>query len=154
MNGFEIRTDPLSDPRVLDLIRLHLETMRAQSPPESGHAMGPEALMSDHITVFTLWVEHDVMGIGALADLSEGLGELKSMHVREAARGTGLGRQLLEHIEAHAEGQGLERIALETGSYGSFAATRAFYLAQGYVECPPFGAYVLDPNSTFMTKTL
>ncbi|MEO1550793.1 MAG: GNAT family N-acetyltransferase, partial [Pseudomonadota bacterium] len=146
--------DPVIAHRILDLIRTHLAQMRAQSPPESGHAMGPEALQADHITVFTGWLDGEVLAVGALADLGHRLGELKSMHVRAPARGTGLGRALFAHIEAQARARGFTRLALETGSYDSFAATRAFYAAQGYATVPPFGSYEADPNSTFLAKTL
>ena len=35
-----------------------------------------------------------------------------------------------------------------------FAPARAFYARAGFAPCPPFGSYVDDPNSTFMTLVL
>jgi putative acetyltransferase len=35
-----------------------------------------------------------------------------------------------------------------------FAAARALYSHFGFVYCAPFGDYVLDPNSVFMTFEL
>jgi putative acetyltransferase len=32
----------------------------------------------------------------------------------------------------------------------AFAPARALYAPFGFVECPPFGDYRLDPNSVFM----
>jgi putative acetyltransferase len=33
-----------------------------------------------------------------------------------------------------------------------FAPARRLYAAAGFVPCAPFGAYVEDPNSVFMTS--
>ena len=35
-----------------------------------------------------------------------------------------------------------------------FAAARALYKRYGFSYCEPFGDYVEDPNSVFMTKAL
>jgi putative acetyltransferase len=35
-----------------------------------------------------------------------------------------------------------------------FAAARSLYAAAGFVPCGPFGSYVDDPHSTFMTLRL
>jgi len=35
-----------------------------------------------------------------------------------------------------------------------FAPARRFYAAAGFEPCAPFGSYVVDPNSTFMTMVL
>jgi putative acetyltransferase len=49
---------------------------------------------------------------------------------------------------------GLSRLSLETGSWPYFSAAREFYGRHGFVECPPFGSYLPDPNSVFMTLDL
>jgi putative acetyltransferase len=43
---------------------------------------------------------------------------------------------------------------LETGSMAAFAPARALYSRFGFVTCGPFGDYILDPNSVFMTFEL
>jgi putative acetyltransferase len=53
-----------------------------------------------------------------------------------------------------ARSRGVGRISLETGSMEFFAPARRFYARAGFVPCPPFGAYVDDPLSTFMTMAL
>ena len=35
-----------------------------------------------------------------------------------------------------------------------FAPARRLYAAAGFVPCRPFGTYVDDPNSTYMTLAL
>jgi GNAT superfamily N-acetyltransferase len=58
---------------------------------------------------------------------------------------------MLRHIIDAARSMGLERLSLETGSWEYFNAARALYRRHGFVECPPFGDYVEDRNSIFMT---
>jgi putative acetyltransferase len=48
----------------------------------------------------------------------------------------------------------MSRLSLETGSWAYFAPARALYARHGFVECAPYGAYKLDPNSVFMTLEL
>jgi putative acetyltransferase len=45
----------------------------------------------------------------------------------------------------------MSRLSLETGSWDYFQPAVALYRSHGFVECPPFGDYVPDPNSIFMT---
>jgi putative acetyltransferase len=58
---------------------------------------------------------------------------------------------MLRHIIAAARTVGMTRLSLETGSWAYFHPARTFYRGHGFVECSPFGAYVADPNSVFMT---
>ncbi|RYJ07213.1 MAG: GNAT family N-acetyltransferase, partial [Actinomycetales bacterium] len=43
---------------------------------------------------------------------------------------------------------------LETGSQDYFAPARRLYARHGFVECGPFGDYVVDPSSVFMSLGL
>jgi putative acetyltransferase len=61
---------------------------------------------------------------------------------------------LLRHIFAEAKRRSYRRLSLETGSQPGFAAARNLYARFGFEECGPFGDYVDDPNSVFMTRTL
>jgi putative acetyltransferase len=61
---------------------------------------------------------------------------------------------MLGHIIATARVSGMSRLSLETGSWEYFRPARAFYQSHGFVECPPFAEYVLDPNSFFMSLDL
>ena len=40
------------------------------------------------------------------------------------------------------------------GSQDFFAPARRLYRRHGFVACPPFGSYVADPNSTYLTLSL
>jgi putative acetyltransferase len=61
---------------------------------------------------------------------------------------------MLAHLVSAAQAEGVKRLSLETGSQTSFTAARVLYQKAGFTECPPFGDYVRDPMSVFMTRTL
>ena len=65
-----------------------------------------------------------------------------------------MARAILASLLDEARAQGLTRVSLETGSAEMFAPARALYAAHGFEDCPPFGSYVEDPLSVFMTRTL
>jgi putative acetyltransferase len=95
-----------------------------------------------------------VLGVGALKRLSATHGEIKSMHTAEASRRRGVGAAIVRRIIEAARSGGMTRVSLETGSWPYFIAARALYRSQGFVECGPFGDYVPDANSVFMTLDL
>ena len=76
------------------------------------------------------------------------------MHTVQSFRRRGAGSAMLRHIIATARARGMSRLSLETGSWDYFRPAHAFYRSHGFVECPPFGDYVLDPNSVFMSLDL
>jgi putative acetyltransferase len=140
-----------SDARVLDLLRIHLTGSRANTAPGSAHALDIAGLQAPDISFWTIWEGETLLGCGALRRLGAEHGEIKSMHTAQAARRTGVGSAMLRHIIATARARGMARLSLETGSWDYFAPARALYASHGFVECGPFGDYVLDPNSVFMT---
>ena len=144
----------LSDPRVIDLLRVHLTAARAASPPRSAHALDLTGLRSPDISFWASWDGERLMGIGALMRLAADHGEVKSMHTAEAVRGRGAGSAMLRHIVAVAEARGYRRLSLETGSMAYFQPARALYQRHGFRPCEPFAGYGLDPNSVFMTLDL
>lgn len=144
----------LDDPRVLGLVHDHTARARAETERGSDHALDPDSLRAPDVTFWSVWDGDALLGIGALKRLDHDHGEIKSMHTVEAARGRGVGTALLRHIIAAARTRGIRRLSLETGSWPYFAPARAMYARNGFVECPPFGDYVDDPNSVFMTLAL
>jgi putative acetyltransferase len=144
----------LDDPRIVELIRFHVRHARAETAPGSDHALDLEGLRAPDIRFWAAWEEQALLAIGALKRLSADHGEVKSMHTTPASRRRGAGGLMLRHIIAAARGDGLSRLSLETGSWDYFVPARAFYRGHGFVECAPFGEYVLDPNSVFMTLEL
>lgn len=150
----QIRKGDLSDPRVIDMLHYHFESARAQTAPGSAHALDLSGLKTPDIDFWALWNGEDLLAIGALKRLSAGDGEVKSMHVARSSRRTGAGSAMLKHIVSAARGLGLKRLSLETGSWDYFKPAVALYKKHGFEESGPFGPYVQDPNSVFMTLGL
>lgn len=144
----------LDDPRVRALIEHHLRTARAATAVCSAHALEVDELKAPDIEVWAVWDGHMLLGVGALKRLAADHGEIKSMHTASAHRRSGVGRAILQHLIARARAVGIARLSLETGSSDYFVPAHAFYKSHGFVECPPFGSYVLDPNSVFMCRYL
>ena len=141
-------------PQSAALLGAHFALMRATSPAESCHVMAPEDVFAQADVVVCAHQGEDLLGIGAYKALCGAHVELKSMHTTAAARGKGVGRAILLDLMARARATGFQRMSLETGSAVEFAPARALYAAQGFEDCPPFGDYVLDPLSAFMTRQL
>jgi len=150
----EIVPGDLADPRIIDLLNYHVTAAHEQSPPESCHAFDVSGLQQPEISFWAAWAGDQLLGVGALMDLGDGHGEVKSMHTAKAARGRGVGSAMVRHIIATARNRGFDRLSLETGSMDYFAPARALYARHGFVECGPFEGYKLDPNSVFLTLDL
>ena len=61
---------------------------------------------------------------------------------------------MLYLIIAEAIQRGYRRLSLETGSMAAFEPARQLYAVCGFGYCEPFGDYVNDTNSFFMTLEL
>jgi putative acetyltransferase len=150
----EIISGDLADQRVIDLLNDHLTSARAHTAPGSAHALDLEELHSPDINFWTAWDGETLVAVGALKQLSEDHGEVKSMHTVQAARRKGVGSAMLRYIISVARLRGISRLSLETGSWDYFRPAVALYRKHGFIECPPFADYVPDPNSIFMTLYL
>jgi putative acetyltransferase len=144
----------LDNPRVQALLAHHYKTARVQTGRGSAHALDLSGLKSPDICFWSAWEGDCVVAIGALKRLLEVHGEIKSMHTEQSHRQKGVGSAMLQHIIAAARQMGLSRLSLETGSWPYFDPARKFYQRHGFTECPPFGDYVPDANSVFMTLEL
>ncbi|WP_020375136.1 GNAT family N-acetyltransferase [Sulfobacillus thermosulfidooxidans] len=149
-----IRRDDLKDHRVIGLIRAHLQCMSDLSPPESIHALDWEALRQPNISFWTVWEDNELLGCGALKELDHQHGEVKSMHTAAAHRRRGIATHILKHIILVARQRGYRHLSLETGSQAAFEPARNLYIRLGFRFCSPFGDYVDDPHSVFMTLDL
>ncbi len=150
----DLRPDDLSSPEVQALLAAHVADMYRISPPGSVHVLNLEGLRKPEVRFYTLWIDGQLAGCGALKELDPTHGELKSMRTAEGFRGRGVGGAMLAHLLAEARARGYTRVSLETGSQPFFAPAWALYEGAGFRDCPPFDHYVEDPNSRFMTKVL
>lgn len=149
-----IRRDDLRGAQIHALLEEHLRSMRALSPPESVHALDLEALRRPDITFWTLWDGASLLACGALRELDARHGEIKSMRTAQAHRRRGAARAMLAHILDAAQARAYTRLSLETGAMAAFAPAQQLYRSFGFDYCAPFGDYVEDPNSVFMTRQL
>jgi putative acetyltransferase len=145
--------DPGS-PAARVLIERHLAFARASSPPEDVHALDLEELRDADVTFFGIRDEDQLVCMGALKQLDDGHGEIKSMHTAEGLRGRGVGGAMLDHLLTVARARGYGRVSLETGTMAAFAAARRMYAAAGFVVCEPFADYPVSANSVCMTLEL
>ena len=148
--AIDIRPDDLTSPEMADLIAIHAQTMLAASPPGSCHFLPIDGLRQPSVSVWSMWEAGALIGCGALKELGNGAGEIKSMHTRAHLRGRGLGRRMLVHILDVAKGRGYTDLWLETGSMDAFLPARQLYLAHGFTYCWAFVVYDVDPHSVFM----
>jgi putative acetyltransferase len=149
-----IRVDDLHGPEVHALLQEHLRGVAVHSPPESVHALDLAALRRPEITFWTAWEDRALLGCGALKELDARHGEIKSMRTAAAHLRKGVATNLLREIVAEARRRGYARLSLETGSAKAFAPARALYAKFGFEDCGPFGDYVVDRYSVFMTLEL
>ncbi|WP_064746830.1 GNAT family N-acetyltransferase [Lysobacter antibioticus] len=150
----DIRIDDLTGSQIHALLQEHLRDMAELSPPESIHALDLDGLRRPDIRFWTVWEKDQLLGCGALRELDSTHGEIKSMRTADAHRRKGVAARMLGHILDEASRRGYRRLSLETGSMAGFAPARTLYAQFGFVECAPFGDYVEDPNSVFMTRSL
>ncbi|MEM6492132.1 MAG: GNAT family N-acetyltransferase [Pseudomonadota bacterium] len=152
--GFAVDHADLNDPALRAMAATHARLALAQAPPGSCHAFDFERLVAGDVQLFWAKAGDALLGIGALQTHAGPLGELKAMYSAPEARGRGVGGAILATVIDAARTAGLPRISLETGSQPYFAASRRLYARAGFVVCPPFGRYVDDPNSVYMTLSL
>jgi putative acetyltransferase len=151
---FEIREDDLSSVQTRDLLRLHLEGMHANSPPGSVFALDLSGLKAQGVTVWTVWKGDAIAGIGALKELGDRAGEIKSMRTHPAFLRSGVATALLEHIVSVARARGMKRLSLETGSGPAFEPALSLYRRWGFVDGDAFAQYHGSEFNQFLHLTL
>ncbi|MGJ4729511.1 GNAT family N-acetyltransferase [Luteimonas sp. SDU101] len=149
-----IRPANLDDPAFATLMHQHADAMAATAPPESRHALDLSGLRQPGVRVWTLHDGDRLAGCGALQHLDAQHVEIKAMRTDLDYLRRGVARTMLAHLLAEARASGYARAGLETGSMAYFEPARRLYLAAGFAPCAPFGRYVEDPNSTYLSLVL
>lgn len=147
---FEIREDDLSGAATRALVALHLQGMRANTPPESVYALDLSGLIQPGVTVWTAWDRDTVVAMGALKLFGDRTGEVKSMRTHPDHLRRGAAAEILDHIIAEARRHGLRRLSLETGSGPSFEPALALYRKRGFVNGGVFSDYVASAFNQFL----
>jgi putative acetyltransferase len=146
--------DDLTGPEIRALLEVHFAGMLANSPKGSCHFLDFDGLNAPDVTFWSIWDGASLAGCGALKELDADHGEIKSMRTHADHLRKGIGAMMLTHIISAARERGYRRLSLETGSTEAFTPALAMYEAHGFEYCPPFGDYVEDPFSRFMTLAI
>lgn len=152
--ALDIREDDLSGEATRELLRLHLAGMHASSPPGHVFALDLSGLRAPNVTTWSAWSCGRIAGIGALKDLGDGTGEVKSMRTHPSFLRRGVGAALLEQIVTAARARGMSRLSLETGSGPAFEPALALYRKRGFVEGGAFSDYVSSDFNEFLHLAL
>ena len=152
--SMRIGRDDLTGLEIRALLETHFAGMLASSPPGSCHFLDYDGLNAPDVTFWSIWDGDSLAGCGALKELAAEHGEIKSMRTHADHLRKGVAARMLEHIIATAKQRGYRRLSLETGSTPDFDAAHALYLRYRFEYCPPFGGYVEDPFSRYMTLAL
>ncbi|WP_110634980.1 GNAT family N-acetyltransferase [Salinicola salarius] len=146
--------DDLRGLEIAALLEFHLKDFEPHSPPESRHALDLDGLRHPNVHFYTAWEDNELLGCGAFKRLDEKHAEIKSMRTDPSHLRKGVARAILAHLIEEARAAGLQRLSLETGPMAHFAPARKLYEAFGFTYCEPFGSYVEDPYSVYMTRGL
>lgn len=146
---FTIREDDLSGEATCALLAFHLQQMHAHSPAGSVFALDLSGLQVPQVSVWTAWLGSQIVAVGALKDLGDGTGELKSMRTHPDHLRQGAAAAMLDHLIAVARQRGMRRLSLETGSGPAFEAALALYRTRGFTNGEAFSDYAASPFNQF-----
>jgi GNAT superfamily N-acetyltransferase len=90
-------------PSVEDYVKAHLDKFTSIKPPNG--------------IIYIIETDKNVVGMGALKELGEGIGEIKRMYIRPEYRGRGLGKKLLKKLIEKAKEFGYATLRLDTADF-------------------------------------
>ena len=96
----------------------------------------------------------DILGCGALKELSKTQGEIKSMRTHSGHLRKGVAAYILEHILQRAKERGYSKLSLETGRGPAFDPALKLYLKYGFQYGEAFGNYEANEFSQFLHLNL
>ncbi len=140
--------------KVNQLLKTHFIELRSVSPLGSTHVLDIAGLKNKSIRFWSLWIDTELFGCGALKILSKEEGELKSIRVSDKFRGKGFGEKIIKHLISKSKKLKLKILKVETGSGEFFLPARKLFKKCGFVNCKPFAHYQDDPNSCYMELNL
>jgi putative acetyltransferase len=117
------------------------------TPREFQFQLTVEQMADPTVTLFVARDENGrPVGMGALKEHGDGLGEVKRMYTLPSVRGQRVGSELLRRIEQLAREEGITRLLLETGEAEGFEPAYRVYERGGFTVC---GAVLDYPDSGF-----
>jgi len=128
---------------------LPLQKWLEQFLPKLTGAKPPEGV------VYILEVDEEMVGMGALRRLEEGVAEIKHMYIQPNYRGHGYGKQMLDKLIEAAKMFGYKTLRLDTIEF--MAAARRIYESAGFKVRDPYQGTSLQSGENwhiFMEKKL
>ncbi|MGC4025816.1 MAG: GNAT family N-acetyltransferase [Mesorhizobium sp.] len=117
------------------------------TPREFQFQLTVEQMAEPSVTLLVARNENGApVGMGAIKDHGDGLGEIKRMYTYPAVRGSRIGSQILAALEGFARERGMSRLVLETGEAPGFEPAWRVYERGGFNAC---GAVLDYPDSGF-----
>ena len=150
----EVLIDDLTHPGVLALLASHLNDMQENSPEDSSFALDVSGLKASDVSFWVVWQASEVMGCGAMKELSPTHGEIKSMRTHENHLRKGVAARMLEHIIHEAQARGYKTLSLETGTGPTFEPALTLYRKYGFKKGEAFSDYRPGPFNQFFHLAL
>jgi putative acetyltransferase len=116
------------------------------TPREFQFQLTVEQMAEPSVTLFVARAEGRPVGMGALKDHGNSVGEVKRMFTLPEVRGKRVGTAILQQIEGLARQKHLARLVLETGEAPGFEPAYRVYERGGFTTC---GAVLDYPDSGF-----
>jgi putative acetyltransferase len=146
----KILLDDISHVDVQALLHDHLKSMHENSPPGSVYALDLSGLKAPEVSFWVAWEEEQVLGCGALKELSSTSGEIKSMRTHSVHLRKGIAARILEHIIKAARDRNYTLLSLETGSGPAFDPALRLYRRYGFKEGEAFSDYTASAFNQFL----
>jgi putative acetyltransferase len=116
------------------------------TPREFQFPLTVEQMAEPSVTLFVAREEGRPVGMGALKDHGNSVGEVKRMFTVPEVRGKRVGAAILQQIEGLARQKRIARLVLETGEAPGFEPAYRVYERGGFTTC---GAVLDYPDSGF-----
>lgn len=145
---------PLQDD-VRDLVDALNDHLLPLSPLEFQFKMSAEDMAESDTTLFVARNDKGkAIGMGALKNHGNGVGEIKRMYTRPSLRTKGVGSLIIEAIESEAAKKNISHLVLETGVGEGYQAAWHLYQRKGYNQCDAVLDYPDSGYSAFFEKKL
>ena len=141
-------------PDVNKLLTKHFIELKSASPEGSAHVLDIPGLRTSSIKFWSLWLNDDLFGCGALKFLDKKHGEFKSIRIHDDYRNKGNGVKIVNHLILEAKKLEIKRLSIETGAGKFFEPARKLFKKCGFEPCRPFAHYKDDVNSIYFTKQI
>ena len=145
---------PLQDD-VRALVAALNEYLIPLTPRQFQFQLTVEQMAEPKVTLFVAREDDgSAVGMGALKNHGDGVGEVKRMFTLPRVRGQRVGAAILRRIEDLAREQGISRLVLETGEAPGFEPAYRVYERGGFATCGAVLNYPDSGHSRFYDKQI